>query len=140
MIPFTRVALATAIVLLSTAAFADDLTGSDRFICSVDSVSACCDDGECASGTAAELNLPQFIEIDLAAKRVNTTKASGMNRTTPIENLKRVHGQIFMQGVENDRAFSFVLDEKTGEITGTVAQTMCSIKAFGKCTPLVALE
>jgi hypothetical protein len=121
-------------------AWADDLTGVDRFICSAGSVSACCDDGQCASGTAAELGVPQFMEIDLAQKQINSTKASRLNRTTTLEYVKRANGTIMLQGVDIDRAYSFVINEKSGEISATVAieDAGCNVVAFGWCTPLPA--
>ena len=123
-------------------AWADDLTGVDRFICSAGSVSACCDDGQCASGTAAELGVPQFMEFDLTQKRVSTTKASGLNRSTAIDNLKRENGIIVMQGVENGRAYSFVVDEKQGTLSATVAvqEAGCNIIGFGTCTPMAGAK
>jgi hypothetical protein len=119
---------------------ADDLTGVDRFICSAGSVSACCDDGQCASGTAAELGVPQFMEFDLAQKRINSTKASRLNRVTTLDSIKRTNGTIMLQGFDVDRAFSFVIDEKSGEISATVAiqDAGCNVVAFGWCTPLAA--
>lgn len=124
--------------LLMAPARADALTGADQLLCSAGSASVCCDDGQCASGTASELDIPQFIEVDLAAKRVNTTKASGLNRTSPIDNLKRVDGLIILQGVENKRAYSISISEKTGELAAAVAAPGCSITAFGVCTPMPA--
>ena len=121
---------------------ADELTGVDRFLCSAGSVSVCCDDGQCASGTAAELGVPQFMEFDLKQKRVSTTKASGLNRATAIDNLKRENGIIVMQGVENGRAYSFVVDEKQGTLSATVAvqEAGCNIIGFGTCTPMVGAK
>jgi hypothetical protein len=126
-----------ALVLIGPA-IADDLTGADKFLCSAGSASICCDDGQCASGTAAELDIPQFIEVDLVAKRVSTTKASALNRTSPIDNLKRVDGLIVMQGVENLRAYSITINEKTGELAAAIAAPGCSVTAFGICTPMPA--
>jgi hypothetical protein len=121
-------------------ALADDLTGVDRFICSAGSVSVCCDDGDCASGTAAELAVPQFIEVDLGQKRINTTKASNLNRTSAIDNVRRAKGRIVMQGVDIDRAYSITIDEKTGWLSAAVAveDAGCNVMAFGWCTPLAA--
>lgn len=126
-------------VLLGSAR-ADDLTRADRFICSSGSVAVCCEGGECATGTPDELNIPQFIEVDMVQKRVNTTKASGLNRTSPIDNLKRVDGKIVLQGVENQLAYSFLIDEKTGSMSVAVARDGCSVTAFGSCTPLPAAK
>jgi len=117
---------------------ADDLTGAVRFICSSGSVAVCCEGGECATGTPDELDIPQFIEVDMVQKRVNTTKASQLNRTSPIDNLKRVDGKIVLQGIENQRAYSFLIDEKTGSVSVAVAHDGCTVTAFGSCTPLPA--
>jgi len=119
---------------------ADDLTGVNQFICSAGSVSVCCDDGACATGTAAEVGVPQFMEFDVAQKRVNTTRASGLNRASAIDNLKRANGQIVMQGVDNGRAYSFVVDEKSGELSAAVAinEAGCNLTGFGWCTALPA--
>jgi hypothetical protein len=121
------------------AARADNLAGSDRFICSTSRASACCDDGECASGSATELNIPQFIEVDMAAKRVSSTKASGNYRSSSVANAKRENGLILLQGMENGRAFSILINEKTGDLSAAVAGTYgCGVTAFGSCTPVPA--
>ena len=117
---------------------ADDLTGAARFLCSAGSVSTCCDDGQCASGTAEELFVPQFLDFDLAQKRISTTKASGLARVSVIDNLKRANGQIYLQGIDNGRAWSFVIKEKTGELAAAIAGGECSVSAYGSCTPIPA--
>ena len=117
---------------------ADDLTGVDRVICSTGPVSACCDSGDCATGQAAELGVPQFMEFDLKQKRISATKASGLNRTTPIDTVKRGDGSLVLQGFENGRAFSFVVDEKQGSLSAAVAvvDAGCTLTGFAWCTPL----
>ena len=124
--------------VLTGSAQADNVAGAERFICSTGSVSVCCDDGECASGTAAELGVPQFLEFDLKQKRVNSTKASGLNRSTAIDSVNNTNGNIVMQGVENGRAYSFVVHEKSGALSAAVAieEAGCTITGFGSCTPL----
>jgi len=127
----------TAFALVAPAR-ADDLTGVQQLLCSASSASACCDDGQCAAGTPAEVNLPQFIEVDLAAKRVSTTKASGRNRMSPIESLKREDGQILIHGDDSGRAYSFVIVEHTGELSVAIAAAGCNVSVFGACTPMPA--
>jgi hypothetical protein len=123
-------------VLAALPARADELTGVNRFLCSAGTLGACCDSGECATGTPDELNIPQFIEVDLAAKRVSTTKASGLNRTSAVDNVKRVDGHILLQGFDNGRAYSILIDEKTGVMSSAVSAVGCGITVFGACTPL----
>jgi hypothetical protein len=131
--------LALAVLALgASSARADDVTGADRLLCHADTINICYDDGTCEAGSADALNLPQFIEVDLVAKRLSTTKASGLNRATPIESMKRPDGAgtVVLQGFEKGRAFSFVIEEKTGFVTIAVAGPNRGVTAFGACTPL----
>ena len=116
---------------------ADDLTGQSRFLCSAMQTSICYIDGECESGPAWSWDVPQFIEVDLDKKQLSTTKASGESRSSPIVNFKRDEGQIVLQGYENKRAFSFLIDEKTGWATVAIARREVAVTVFGACTPKV---
>ncbi len=129
-------AMAVALWIVSTVVPADDLTGAKVFLCATATVSACSADGECTGGLAWNLNIPQFIEVDLAKKSLSTTKASGENRTTPIKNLEREDGLIILQGAENGRAFSWVITEETGMATVSVAKDGQGVVIFGACTPI----
>ncbi len=128
-------AVVLTLMIASTAAFADDLTGVKAFLCTAATVNQCSSDGECTSGAAWSLNIPQFIEVDLAKKTLSTTKASGENRTTPIKNLERDNGLIILQGAEAGRAFSWVITEETGMATISVAIDGRGVIVFGACTP-----
>lgn len=119
-----------------TAARADDLTGSNMLLCTAVQATGCYDDGECNSDLPWNLNVPQFIQVDLKAKRLQTTKASGENRATPIEYLKRDGGIIVLQGFERGRAFSFVIEEATGMASVAVAAPGRAVVVFGACTTM----
>jgi len=123
------------VALGATAARADDLTGQQRFLCTAAQVTLCYTDGDCDKGSAWDFDVPQFIEVDLVQKRLSTTKASGQSRTTPITSLQRDAGQIVLQGYENKRAFSFLIDEKTGWLTVAIARRDVAVTVFGACTP-----
>lgn len=122
----------------SAAVRADNLIGVDSLLCTAVQATGCHDDGECESDLPWNLNVPQFIQIDLKAKRLQTTKASGENRSTPIEFLKREGGLIVLQGFERGRAFSFVIEEESGMASVAVAAPGRAVVVFGACTPLAA--
>ena len=124
------------LLLVSTALPADDLTGSNQILCSAVEVTVCTALGECASEPPWNLNVPQFIEVDLENKKLSTTEASGENRSTPIKNLERDGDLIFLQGVEGGRAFSFVIAESDGLVSIAVARDGLSVSVFGSCTPM----
>ena len=117
---------------------ADDLSGADALLCTAVEVTRCLPGGDCLSLPPWELNVPQFIEIDLEALTLATTRASGQNRSTPIRTLERENGSIFLQGIEGGRAFSFVIDEGSGLASIAIARDSMAVTVFGACTPLSA--
>ena len=129
-------AVVLAIAVCAGAASADDLTGSDRFLCTPIQATLCIEDGECAVDLPWNVNIPQFIEVDLETRRLSTTAASGENRATPIEHLRRVDGNIVFHGFEMGRAFSWVIDEASGRVTAAIATDGISVAIFGACTPV----
>lgn len=128
--------LVVVLCLAPTLAPADDLGDANTILCTASVATLCLDDGECETGPPWLWNIPQFIEIDLAAKQLRTTKASGENRSTSIKNLERADGLVFLQGVEKGRAFSFVITEKTGLTSFAVARDGVTVGGFGACTPI----
>ncbi|HSN53563.1 MAG TPA: hypothetical protein VLT32_02785 [Candidatus Sulfomarinibacteraceae bacterium] len=121
-------------------AAADDLTGSDRLLCAAVQATVCTEDGECVVDLPWNANVPQFIVVDLAARRLSTTEASGENRTTPIEHLARAEGTVVFHGYEMGRAFSWVISEPTGHLTVAVVTDGLAVSVFGACTPMPAAE
>jgi len=133
---FTLVALFMVVVFSAQAVSADDLTGYSRFLCVPVQATVCVEDGECAVDLPWNLNIPQFIEVDLEAKRLATTSASGLNRETAIEHVSQVDGTVVFHGFEMGRAFSWVITEQTGQVTAAVAAEGLAVAVFGACTPL----
>lgn len=119
---------------------AEDLTGTDRFLCAGLQATHCDTTGVCVTGMPWDWNMPEFVVIDLDAKVVSTTRAVERFRRTPIRALERSDGEIFLQGVENARAFSFVIDEASGVASIAIAADGYTISVFGACTPLPASE
>ena len=130
------VVLAFAFAAAALPAAADDLTGQDRILCTAVAATRCLESGGCTSEAPWNLNIPQFIEINLKDKTFATTKASGENRMTPIRSLSREDGLVVLQGVEAGRAFSFVIDEESGMASVAVARDGMTVSIFGACTPM----
>ena len=128
--------LTVAFALSAQPVDADDLAGSDRFLCAAVQAAVCSIEGDCATDIPWNLNIPKFVEVDLAARRLNTTAASGENRTTPIEHLIRRDGNIVFHGFEMGRAFSWVISERTGNVTAAVSAEGIAVAVFGACTPM----
>ena len=128
--------IVAALLLLPCMTRADDLTKQDLILCTAVTAMHCHDDGDCVVDVPWNLNIPQFIQVNLKDKKLSTTKASGENRSTPIGNLIREGGQIVLQGFEGGRAFSFVINEASGLLSVGVASDGKVVSVFGACTPL----
>lgn len=131
-----RKAVVSALGLLCVGAvWADDLTGEDEFLCASASVIVCFDYGVCESATPWELDVPQFINVDLDKRSLSTTKASGEDRTTKVDTVNRSDDKIYLQGIDRGRAYTFVIDEETGFLTVAVVRDDLTVTVFGACTP-----
>ena len=125
-----------ALIVSCGVADAEDLTGADRILCAGVQATYCDTSGACEVGMPWQWNMPEFVEIDFEAKMVSTTQAVERIRQTPIRTLERGDGEIYLQGVENARAFSFVIDEVSGVASIAIAADGMTISVFAACTPL----
>lgn len=116
------------------AAGAENLVGVDEMICSTAQAQVCLEDGDCYSAVPWELAIPDFVVINTKKNTISTTKASGENRSTKFNKVERTDGLIYLQGIEGERAFSFVIHEETGRMTVAVSRDGLSVTVFGACT------
>lgn len=131
-----RIIVALAFLIAFTSVLADDLTGAKRFVCAPAQVNICYEDGSCISAMPWDVNVPRFLEIDLKQKSIATTEASGENRVSPIQSISEDDDAVFLQGVENGRAFSFVINKLSGFMSVAVARDYLTVTGFGACTPM----
>ena len=129
-----KLAIAFAGVLTGGLAQADNLEGVDKMICAAAQVQICIENDTCYAATAAELGVPDFVVIDTEKKTISTTRASKQNRSTPFTNVARSDGLIYLQGIEGERAFSFVINEASGHMTVAVSRDGIAVNVFGVCT------
>lgn len=115
-------------------AYAENLESVDRMVCAAAQVQVCIEYDTCYAAAPMDLDIPEFVVIDIDDKTVSTTKASSENRSTTFTSVKKEDGAIYLQGVEGGRAFSFVIDEASGRITVAVSRDGMSISVFGACT------
>ena len=131
------VALAT--LLMSSPLWADDLTGSDALLCYGWSAAVCRIEGECESTTPWQLNMPDFLKLDLEAGIAETTETAPHARETELQSVEREDGTIVLQGRQGERAFSWLISEATGEGTLTISTLGEGITIFTLCTPTESL-
>jgi len=129
-----RSVVASVGLLASGAALADNLEDADRLLCAPEQIMICVEEADCYPAHGSELGVPDFVIVDLKNKKMQTTKSSQQTRTTAFSNMSRTDGKIFLQGVENGRAFSFVINEVTGSLTVALSRDGVAVAVFGSCT------
>ena len=129
-----KLAIAIAGVLFGGLVQADNLEGVNEMVCAPVQVQICIENDTCYSATPAELGVPDFVIIDTRKKTISTTKSSAQNRSSPFTSVSKNDGLIYLQGIEGERAFSFVIDEASGRMTVAVARDGISVIVFGACT------
>lgn len=127
-----------AVALVSATGGAEDLVGADTILCAGVQATYCDTNGECEIGMPWKWGMPHFVEIHLGELIIRTTQAAERQRQTRIRTLERENGEIYLQGVENGRAFSFVIDEASGVASIAIAADGLTVSVFGACTPMPA--
>jgi hypothetical protein len=130
--------LKTAILsaaFIASSASADDLGKSKQILCSIQNVNVCQSDGVCAAVLPADLNIPQFIEIDTKTGRLSTTAASGENRETTASQVIRADDHLLIHGDQLGRAFSLLIQESTGQASFASVKDGNATVVFSACTP-----
>lgn len=122
-------------LLFTGQAVADDVRDTDQLLCASVEAHVCLEGSECRPFHTDSLDIPRFILVDAEAGTMTTTEASGANRETVADNVRREDGHLILQGFERGRAYSFYVEELTGLATFSSTETGRSITVFGACTP-----
>jgi len=129
-----KIVLAPAALLVIGLAQAENLEGVDKMICAAAQAQICIEHDTCYSAAPADLDVPDFVVIDLDEKTISTTRASDQNRSTVFSSVMKSDGLIHFQGLEGGRAFGIVINETTGHMTAAVLRDGLSVSVFGVCT------
>jgi hypothetical protein len=119
---------------VSGALAAGKYDGSLPLLCAPITILECGDDGACQRSTAEEVNIPQFVRVNVAAMTLSGADESG--RTAPIKHLERLTGRIVIQGAQGERGWTVTIAEDTGKMSAVVAGAQEAFVIFGACTPL----
>ena len=133
------VVTAIAGLLAFSIVWADDITDSNELLCYDWSAARCDAEDGCEVVEPYEINVPDFLKVDLDEGTAVTTGPESERRTTEIESVARPAGQIVLQGKQGARAFSWLITEATGEGTLTVSTASAGITIFTICTPMEEL-
>jgi len=112
---------------------ASDFDGSRNLLCAPSNVVECDSAGQCERSSVEEIDLPNFVHVQFGKKRLVGT--SGEERSTAIQNIQTVNGLTILQGAENGRGWSVVIDQENGRMTGSISDAEGTFSIFGACLP-----
>ena len=130
---FCKGICAALAALGAAAAAANPLIGKDSFICTAWHAMSCSTADACKSTEAWQLNIPDFVKVDLDARSIGTLPGDEDSRSTQIESVARRDGKVFMNGSQEDRGFTWVINEESGEGTLSIASDTTVIALFTVC-------
>jgi hypothetical protein len=128
--PFSLVILALA-VFPPAAARAEGLDASKPLTCSLTDASECDGVALCRDVTLEQIELPPLWHVDFAAKQL---KSEDGRRTSPIAVVETVDSALVLQGNQNGRAWTLVVERATGHVSATVADNEGAFVLAGSCT------
>ncbi len=122
-----------ASALLGAPALGADYDGSKELLCVPRDVVECDMAAKCERVSPVMADVPAFIRVEFKKKRL--ASVSGPQRTTPIESVRQLDGMTILQGAETGRAWSIVIDQVTGLLSASIADSEGTFAIFGACTP-----
>jgi hypothetical protein len=132
---FTRLVSSSLVGLVYTGAvFADNVSGSDSLLCYGLSAARCEVGEACEIVEPWQLDMPDFVKLDVRGKRLQTTAGSAVQRETELQSVQRANGAILIHGTQGERVFSWLVNEVTGEGTLSIAAHGQSVTVFTVCT------
>ena len=112
--------------------------GSVPLLCSLMSAYECYEDVGCIPASVPDLNLPRFLKIDVAQKKVTGVREGA--RTTVIQSVREVDSKLILQGaedaVENVRdglGWTAAIMEDSGNLILTGSGDDVGFTVFGAC-------
>ena len=122
------------------AASADDITGEDTFICTAWHAIACTTEATCDQTEAWRLEMPDFIKVDLNEEVLVTPERSDQPRFANIGNIERGEGRLFLTGSQDERGYTWVINEATGEGTFAIVTDTTVVALFTACAATSVLR
>jgi hypothetical protein len=113
---------------------AGDFDRSKTVLCSVIETHECSPNVDCQKGTAESINVPQFFKVNLKDEIITSIHPGGEVQTSPIQRMERGDGGLFLQGIQNGRAWSAAITDPDGRLVLTASGDREAFVVLGACT------
>jgi hypothetical protein len=128
----TRALLAVAVTLLAPAlAGAEPLDMARPLQCVPTEIAQCDLAAQCERVEIAEADVPPLFRVDFGAKLVASADGA---RTSPIRAVDVAEDVLVVQGSQNGRGWSLVVERATGLMSASIAEREGSFALAGTCS------
>jgi hypothetical protein len=124
--------LAAALLLVTGSALAGPaIDGKQDLMCEPKHLAQCDTDALCATIAVEDVELPPQLRVSFKQKLLS---APDSDRTSPIRSVEIDPEVVVLQGSQNRRGWSMVIDRATGALSGSIADAQGAIMVAGICT------
>jgi hypothetical protein len=127
---------------IASPAAAGDYDGSKSLLCAPINVIECTSDGACQKVTSESVNLPSFLNINFAEKKITPAPKGESTQNTTIKNMEHIDGKLILngaedgiEGVRDGLGWSMAIAEETGKMVLTGSGDQVAFVIFGACIP-----
>jgi hypothetical protein len=117
--------------VLAAEAGAEGLDGKAPLVCDLTSAAQCDGGATCRGVTLEQIDLPPVIHVDFAASQLASEDGQ---RTSPIGATEALEAALVVQGHQNGRGWTLVIDRATGQLSATLAEAEGALVVAGACT------
>jgi len=128
----TRIGLMAVLMAAAVAASAaPPYDGSKPMQCAINTVMVCSDPSVCVRGTAATINLPPVLIVDVGQRLIS---GSATGRTIKITSVDREGGRLLIGGSEYGGSWNVAIVEDSGVMSAVALVRTGGFLMFGTCS------
>jgi hypothetical protein len=121
----------TFFLLPGFAAQAEGLDATKELRCALAEAAECDEAARCSEVTVADIDLPELVHVDFAGKLLTSPDRQ---RTSPIGAVEVLDGVLVLQGHQDGRGWTMVVERATGHLSATVAGAEGVFVLAGGCS------
>lgn len=119
------------LVTAISAGAAPPYDGTRPMQCAISTVMVCSDPSVCVRGTAATINLPPVLNVDVGQKVIS---GAATGRTVKITSVEREGGRLLLAGSESGGSWNVAIVEDSGAMSSVVLVRNGGFVMFGTCS------
>jgi hypothetical protein len=119
-----------AAACLAATALAENLDASKPLVCTLNGSAQCDADSTCIQVTLDQINLSRDILVDFENRQLSSKLGE---RMSPIDDIDELETVLVLQGHQNGRGWTMVIDRATGHLSAALAESAGAFVISGEC-------